>query len=142
MQRQLRGESVDGEATSGRRFLARILTSENQLDQLIEDYLIHLTGSSLQSADELMKACQALGLPMSKVGMDKKKLRPIFDTRNKIIHELDINLDAPNRNRKSRSRKDMAASANALLEVGENILKAVDTKVGEIWFRRVLEGRG
>lgn len=129
VQRQIRPDSADGEATYGRKFLARILTSENQLDQLIEEYIVHLTGSSLQSADELIRASQALGLPMKDVGVDKKQLKPIFQRRNKMIHELDIKLDAPIRNRESRSRAAMAKDANALLEVGERILVAVDSKL-------------
>ena len=129
VERRIRGDSADGETTSGRKFLARILTSENQLDQLVEEYIVHLTGSSLQSAGELIRASEALALPMSDVGIDKAKLRPIFDCRNKIIHELDINLDAPTRNRESRSRTAMVRDANALLEVGERILSAVDEKL-------------
>lgn len=128
--KQLRGSLDGGESKSGRDFLARILTSESQLDALIEEYIVDLTGSSLQSAEELSRAASALGLNPNLVGIDKGRLKPIFAVRNRIIHELDVNLDAPTRNRESRKRDSMARDANALLEVGEKILRAVETKLG------------
>lgn len=127
--RQIRGDSDSGEAASGRKFLAKILTAENQLDELIEQYILSLTGSSLQSASELSKAAQALGLKAGELGIDQAKLKPIFDVRNKIIHELDINLDAAVRNRESRARNMMVQTSNALLEVGQSIIVAVERKL-------------
>lgn len=129
VERQLRGDAASSEAASGRAFLAKILTAEAQLDELIEQYILSLTGSSLQSPSELAKAAQALGVTLGDVGIDQRRLRPMFNVRNKIIHELDINLDAPIRNRESRSRDNMVSDANALLEVGEKILVAVETKI-------------
>ncbi|HEX9775105.1 MAG TPA: hypothetical protein VGB83_05960 [Actinomycetota bacterium] len=126
--RQLRGEPGDGEAAAGRRFLAKILAAPSRLDELIEQYILDLTGSSLQSADELAKASVALGLKVAEIGIDKSGLKPIFDIRNQIIHELDIKLTAPNRNRASRSRAAMVRHSNTLLELGERILLAVEAK--------------
>jgi hypothetical protein len=128
--RQLRGDSEGGAAASGNRFLARMLVSESQRDQLIEEYILHLTGTSLQSADELMRTATALGLEPGGVGIEKAKLKPIFDVRNKIIHELDINFDHPNRNRESRSQPRLTEYTNNLLEVGEKILDAVQNTLG------------
>lgn len=124
--RQIRGDPDGGAATSGTRFLARILVSESQRDELIEEYILHLTGSSLQSADELMRTATALGVEPASVGIDKRRLQTIFAVRNKIIHELDINFDHPNRNRESRSQPRMTEYTNTLLEVAESILAAVD----------------
>lgn len=127
--RQTRGDPDGGEAAFGRKFLAKILVADNHLDALIEQYILSLTGSSLQSADELAKATSALGLKQQQVGVDHKTLRPIFGIRNKIIHELDINLDAKNRNRESRRRNEMVRHSNALLDIGEKILVAVEKKI-------------
>ena len=127
--RQTREEPNGGEAASGKKFLAKILVAENHLDALIEQYILSLTGSSLQSTEELSKSASALGLDPRQVGVNHQTLRPIFKTRNKIIHELDINLDAINRNRESRTRGIMVRDSNALLEVGEKILVAVETKL-------------
>ena len=80
-----------------------------------------------------------MGLP-SKVPFDEEffssllgivfpELRPIFEVRNKIIHELDINLDAERRNRNVRSRDQLMRHANVLLRIGEEMIKAVDGKI-------------
>jgi hypothetical protein len=129
--RQLRGDSEGGAAASGNRFLARMLVSESQRNQLIEEYILHLTGTSLQSPEELMRTATALGLEPVDVGIDKRALKPIFDVRNKIIHELDINFDHPTRNRESRSQPRLTNYTNMLLEVAENVLDAVDRTLSD-----------
>jgi len=129
--RQLRGDAEGGASASGNRFLARILVSNAVRDQLIEEYILNLTGTSLQSAEELKKAAAALGIDPHAVGIRDSELKPIFDARNKIIHELDINFDHPNRNRESRTRPVMTRYANTLLDVAERILAAVDSHFAE-----------
>ncbi len=56
-----------------------------------------------------MRAAQALGLKPSDMDIDPTELNPIFGARNKIIHELDVNLErtAARRNQNSRRRPDM-----------------------------------
>jgi hypothetical protein len=128
--RELRGDSA---TTAGNQFLARILVSESQRDQLIDEYVVDLTGASLQSADELVRAANALGLEPRSVGINPRALRPLFvEVRNRIIHELDIDFDHPNRNRKSRSRRDMTRGANTLLEIGEKVLVAVEQTLRDL----------
>ena len=122
--RQLRG-GPDG-AAADNRLLARVLFAESQRDQLIEEYIQYLTGPSLQSTEELTRSAKALGIAPSDVGIIRRDLQPIFDVRNKVIHELDINFDHPNRNRQSRSRALMMGHTNKLLEVSEALLNAVE----------------
>jgi hypothetical protein len=131
VERQLRGDSTEVDSLGGREFLAQILVSKSPQDRLIDEYVIELTGSSLQSADQLMKACKALGLQWSTVGIDPKTLRPIFDTRNKIIHELDVNLGktAARRNQNSRRRDDMLAWSEHLLAIAEAMVDEVERKI-------------
>jgi hypothetical protein len=128
--RQLRGDAERSAGGSGNRFLARMLVSQSLRDQIIEEYIVYLTGTSLQSADELMRATTALGLQPEKAGVVPAELRPIFDARNKIIHELDVNFEHPNRNRESRAQPKMTKMANKLLEVGERILNGVEQLLG------------
>lgn len=127
--RQIRGLDGSEESPAGSKFLAKILTAEGQLDELVELYVNDLTGSSLQSYGQLARAVRALGLEERTVGVDEKKLQHIFDVRNKMIHELDINLDAAKRNRETRNRNSMVNESNALLEVGDKILTAVEAKI-------------
>lgn len=128
--KQLRGdEDGDGVAPSAGKFLARILVAQSHRKQVIAEYVGQLAGGSLQSAEELMKVSFALGLDPSACSIDPKRFKPIFDIRNKIIHELDINFEAPRRRRHSRSRDAMVEHANALLLAGENVLLAVAAKL-------------
>jgi hypothetical protein len=122
--RSIRGEADGPEAVGGTKFLARVLASAQPQQQVIEEYIRDLTGGSLQSSSELSRITAALGLSNTKI--DHSILNPIFDIRNKIIHELDINLDGDRRKRNLRGRDAMMKAASKLLEVGEQILGEVD----------------
>ena len=53
--------------------------------------------------------------------------------RNKIIHELDINLDGDRRKRNHRGLTAMKAHTNKLLELAEEILREVDEKLAKVY---------
>lgn len=124
--RQLRGDVDEPATATGQRFLARILIADAVQTQVIEEYVQHLTGSSLQSASEVLRTVTAFGLDPSQLALRATDLKPIFDMRNKIIHELDIDFDAARRNRANRTIQKMTDHANALLDASERILVAVD----------------
>jgi hypothetical protein len=125
--RSIRGDEDSLEPLSGTKFLGRILAAESQQTQVIEEYIRDLTGTSLQSPSELAKTAAALGLSKTKV--DITRFKEIFDIRNKIIHELDINLDGDRRKRNVRGREPMMKHTNALLEIGESMLQEVDEQL-------------
>jgi hypothetical protein len=127
--RQLRGDPEDIGTAANHKFLARILIADSQQSQVIEEYIYSLTGSSLQSVSELMKAVNALGIDANVVDVDPNELKPIFDIRNKIIHELDIDFEAARRNRKSRRLNEMIGRANVLLRISEKVLWETFEKV-------------
>lgn len=129
--RQLRGDTEDPDSVGGRRFLAKILAAHAPQARLIELYILELTGSSLQSASQLTKAAKALGLEPKRVGIDVDELQETFDTRNKIIHELDVNLEktAARRSRNSRTWNDMVEHSNKLLEIADSMIDGVETKL-------------
>lgn len=127
--RQLRGDPNSSETTNSNRFLARLIIAKSRRDQAIQEYIDELTGGSLQSPEELIRAAFALGLEPYECGIDPDTLRPIFQVRNIIIHELDIALNAPRRNRNYRSKANMVQNANILLEIGEKILVGVNNKI-------------
>lgn len=123
--RRIRGDSESGQFSAGSyKFLARVLTGESVQQRVIDEYVLSLTGSSLQSPDEVKKAANALGLG-STVEIDLRQLKTIFDVRNKIIHELDIDFEAQRRNRSSRTVATMTEHANCLLETADEILVGV-----------------
>jgi hypothetical protein len=128
--RSIRGDADAPEPLAGAKFLSRVLVAESQQSQVIEEYTRELTGASLQSAPELLRTVQALGL--SKVKLDASRFKAIFDVRNKIIHELDINLSTDRRKRNLRRREQMMADTDALLEVGEQVLTEVEEVLGAV----------
>ncbi len=129
--RQLRGNGDDPETSFGSKFLARVLISDVPLDGVIEEYVLDLTGSSLQSADQVIKTLKALGVDPQKVIADVSELKSIFSIRNQIIHELDVNLRAQRgqRNRNDRGIVEMKAYANTLLDVAHMTLEAIEAKL-------------
>lgn len=130
-QRQIRGDSENTETVSGHKFLATVLVAASPQDRIVEEYIRELTGSSLQSADQLFKTTTALGLDPNTIGLDRAKLKSAFDVRNKIIHELDVNLKTARgkQSRRGRTKAELEAHAEHLLDVGEKILKGVEDKL-------------
>lgn len=63
------------------------------------------------------------------LGLNGKRLRGVFEVRNKIIHGLDINLDAGRRRRNIRGRAPMVRDAEELLRMGDGIVAAVEAKL-------------
>ena len=129
--RQLKDDKDGSLAKGASSFLAKILVSASPYDQLLDNYTRHLTGSSLQSVDELFKASSALGIKVSMVNSKSKELRDIFFIRNKIIHELDVRFDVKHgqKARNSRTKKGLDEMSNLLLKVAEEYIKATNTKL-------------
>jgi len=132
--RQLRGDlsADESEAASGRKFMARILVAPNPLLGVTEQYITDLTGESMQSAEQLFKAVKALGIDPLTLQLDAALLKRIFDTRNEIIHEMDIVLESRSksaRKRRSRTIDALTDGADHLLDVGERIIAAVEQKL-------------
>jgi plasmid stability protein len=128
VQRQLKAE-VTALDPAGSRFLSTVLASPNHHHAVVEQYIRDLTGDSLQSSEQVFKAATALGADGVKLGFDKKKLTSIFDIRNAIVHELDIDLDGSRRKRNQRKVEDMIGHTDALLKVGETLIESVDKRI-------------
>ena len=113
------------------QFLARLLMNPEPTDVLLDEYVIDLTGSSLQSPDELGRAAAALDVEIPELKQEKDMIREAFAIRNKIIHELDVNFGAGagQRKRSSRRKSDLEIRSNLLLNVGESFIKAVEKKL-------------
>jgi hypothetical protein len=129
IKKRISGEGDVLEAGGGAKFLAAVLADRAPRRKLIEDYIKELTGDSLQSVDEIMRTVSALGLDQRALKADAAKLREIFGIRNKIIHELDIDLDAPKRKRRVRSQSDLLDNSDLILSTTKSILELLHTKV-------------
>jgi len=126
--RQLRDNEDGSPKKNSANFIAKILVSASPYEQLIENYTQHLTGSSLQSVDELLRTSSALGIKIGIVNTKSKELREIFKIRNKIIHELDIRFDVKpgQKARNSRTKKGLDEMSDLLLMVAKDYIKAVN----------------
>jgi YD repeat-containing protein len=114
----------DGGAVSP-KVLARILThAEHPRVAVIEAYVDDLTGGSLQSADELDKVCTAFGIDDADLRKQVRGLRPMFQARNQIIHELDFTPEG-RLTRRTRPIGGMVHWASDALLTGQRIVSAV-----------------
>lgn len=129
IRKRISGESDVLEAAAGTRFLAQVLADPSPRTRLIEQYIRELTGESLQSLEEVMRACAALGLEFKKLGLQVGRLKEIFGIRNKIIHELDLDLEAPKRKRKVRSQADLLDNSDLILSTISKLLVAIDEAI-------------
>lgn len=129
--RQIKDDKDGLSGKNGASFLAKILVSTSPYEQLVENYTRWLTGSSLQSLDELFKASNALGITISLINDKNKELKEAFDVRNKIIHELDIKFDAVHgsKNRNSRTKDKLDCMSDLFLRIAEEFIKAVNKKI-------------
>jgi hypothetical protein len=111
------------------KILARILAAPDPQKQLVEDYVYELTGDSLQSAEQLLKACAALGVDAKNAIGDVQTLKDVFAARNQIIHELDMNLASSNRKRRLRAQDKMQQYAERLLQISAAVIADVDARI-------------
>jgi len=109
------------------RFLAELLLGDPE-ENIIEALIDELTGSSIQSVEELKRVAAHLGVVGDKQLMRcLDAVREAFRVRNRIAHDMDINFfDSKRRNRTARKRADMVRESNNLLAAGEALVLAVD----------------
>jgi hypothetical protein len=113
------------------KMIARYLTSSSPRGRLIEDYIYELTGSSLQSADQIDNTAGALGINDKEVRRRIAGLKDLFTARNEISHELDLQkLSKPgDRSRRSRKVDPTKALCQDGLEAGQLVVNAVGALV-------------
>jgi hypothetical protein len=111
--------------------IARYLTSPDPRARLIEDYIYELTGSSLQSAEEVQRTAGALGINDAELRKRISNLRTLFVARNEISHELDLQRpEQPgDRTRRSRRIEGTKALCQEGLEVAQLILNGAGNLV-------------
>lgn len=131
VERQVRGPGDEVDNAGRHKFLAHVLSADSPRKQLIEDYIVHLTGDSLQSADQLFKVVTALGLNPQDMPTQKADLQNIFDVRNKIVHGLDVSFPGKRgrRNRNPRTKIELEDYSNNLIAVSKYLIKAVEDKI-------------
>lgn len=131
VQRKLRGDSNEASPAAGNKFLASILASAQPQERLLNEYVLDLTGNSLQSVKQLFKSADALGANTKLIEDDKDKLEKIFSARNQIIHELDVQFSGKvgRRTRKPKTQKQIREQCDLLLNVAEELIRSVDIRI-------------
>jgi hypothetical protein len=128
--RQLRRTAETDVGGIDARVLASLLLGDAEAD-LIERLIDELTGSSMQSVEELKRVASHLGV------LDSADLMSAIDAvqaplgvRNRIAHDMDVKFtQTTGPNRKGRKRADMVRDANYLLSAAEELIIAVDAEL-------------
>jgi hypothetical protein len=121
--RLVRGGSEGGIGLNAKE-MAALLLAPSPRGAAIDMLARELTSRSLQSYEELERLLRFLGI--ADLTLDKASLKAAFDARNRIVHEMDMDLDNPTRKRKSWKRDEMVAQARVLLETAGNIVAKID----------------
>lgn len=117
--------------------IAFALIDTNPRDTLLKEYIKKLTSGSLQSISELETVFQASGLNISQILTPEKKtdLAEAFSVRNKIVHEMDINVSGGTsvRTRRYRTRYQrtfpiMKKYTEIILDLAQNLFTAYKDK--------------
>lgn len=127
--RQMRMRAADDKPNY--KLLIDVLLSESPRDMMIESLVDELTNHSLQSAPQLFEVGAYFNVESNYICPSKDELQQVFNIRNQIVHEMDIDFNQPNRNRRPRRRNDMVAAANQILEAADRFLAAVDAKLAD-----------
>lgn len=109
------------------RFLANVLGDLNPREALLRSLINELTSQSLQSVDQLLKTAAFFNIESRKVCEDPNLLRQVFQMRNQISHEMDVDLNQTSGNRRPRTKEQMVEMTTTLFRISENFLKEVDS---------------
>lgn len=111
------------------KLLAQALMADHPREHMREELVRELTGSSLQSKDQLLRVAGYFAIVAQQVAKDVPKLKLVFDARNQIAHEMDILFGQKNRSRRSRSYETMKDYSGFLLQVCCAFYEAVRAKI-------------
>jgi hypothetical protein len=125
LERRLR-RSADGVDC---RFLASAVADPSPRLALVKELVIDLRSASLQSKDQLLKVAAHFNIASRDLTDDPEKLQRIFDARNQIAHEMDIDFTQPNRSRRPRRTRDMKDHVNEIFRISSVFLQIVDGKL-------------
>lgn len=113
------------DAVIDRKALSRVLTSPKPtVTFLLDAYVDHLTGDSLQSAEQVGRVCTALGLLDESLRKRIKRggtLDTMFQARHQIVHEFDLPKPLPG----SRTQKQINLWVEEALSIAQEVINQV-----------------
>ncbi|MGC1310526.1 MAG: HEPN domain-containing protein [Phormidesmis sp.] len=116
--------------TQDNRFLANILGDANPRKVLLDELVFSITSQSLQSVDQLLKTAAFFNIESRRICENPKSLRQVFQMRNQISHEMDVDPNQASGNRRPRTKEHMIEATSELFLVSKNFLKEVDSLLG------------
>lgn len=98
---------------------------------LVQELVTDITSRSLQSKDELFRVAQYFAVPSDTLTRDPSLLKKIFDARNQIIHEMDIDFSKSSKRgfRRIRSKQVMIKYTTEIFRIGTVFLREVDARL-------------
>jgi hypothetical protein len=112
-----------------RRFLADIIADPSPRKRMLDRLVVDLTSKSLQSTEQLLKTAAFFNIPSDAVCDSPANLTDIFNARNQITHEMDVDFEQSNRSRRPRARDTMTTFANEIFKIAGNFLAEVDRRL-------------
>lgn len=110
-------------------FVAAVIADPNPRNHLLDGLVRELTSSSLQSVEEVLRVGSYFDIPSPNLISDPNAAKEIFAARNEIVHEMDIDFERPNRNRRPRRLQDMKDKTRALFEIAHRFLTEVNARL-------------
>lgn len=108
------------------KLLSEIFTSDKKpKETLIQVLKKELTANSLQSAEELSRVASFFNIKT----MNIEDIKKVFYVRNQITHEMDIDMDSENLNRRVRNKEQVKEYSRKIFELAEYYIKDVDKKL-------------
>jgi hypothetical protein len=113
------------------RRLADIIIAPKPRHVILEEYVRRLTGSSLQSVQQVHDTLSALGLTThAELYKSARELQRLFEARNQIAHELDLKSPEQRGDRRRHERK--INESRLLCHSGLNFAqKVINTVIAE-----------
>ena len=111
------------------KFLGEVLTGTDPRKVLIVELVGELTSQSLQSKDQVLRAASFFDIPSNALTPDIRLLDRIFQSRNQVSHEMDVDLNQPNRNRRPRRKEAMISHTETILQLANTFLIEVDQRL-------------
>ena len=111
------------------KYLAEALVSERPADHLAGELLRELTSNSVQSKDQLLSVAAYFAIPADEITASPNELKRVFDVRNQIAHEMDIQFKQANRSRRSRTSDAMEQFTTVVLTAAVAFYTAVEKRL-------------
>ena len=107
-------------------FLSSVLVSRDPREELVSTLVADLVSQSLQSKDQVFRVASNFDIPSTALATDPKLLDRIFRARNEIVHEMDVDFDQTNRNRRPRRKAMMIDYTTEIPRLANAFLIEVD----------------